>query len=122
MVTNELTKVCPYSGKKFHPKRNNQKFANDECRIAFHNHRNNKLRLERAKVDRHLHKNHKILVELMGAAEKRTFKRDFLAGKGFETGVLTGFEKLNDRWVHSLYNYVMIPIKEDTITIIRKGL
>ena len=119
MNATDSIKTCLYSGKEFCPKRNNQKFANDEYRVAYHNHRNNLLRLERAKVDRVLHKNHKILVELMDDAKQKRFKKDFLEGKGFSFNVLTGFHKYGEHWVHKLYNYIMFQSKDNTLTVIK---
>lgn len=119
MSKNELLRVCPYSGEEFYAKRSNQKFENAECRIAYHNERNNQLRLMRARHDRKLHKNHKILVELMGDEKRKRFKRDFLLGKGFSTEVLTGLTKYRDVWVHSLYNYMMCDGLHNSITFIR---
>lgn len=119
MSKNELLRVCPYSGEEFYAKRSNQKFENAECRIAYHNHRNNLLRLMRAREDRRLHKNHKILVELMGDEKRKQFKRDFLHGKGFSTKVLTGLTKYRNVWVHALYNYLMYEGQDNTITFIQ---
>lgn len=119
MYRNEAMKKCPYSGDKFYPKRTNQKFLNDECRIAYHNDKSNELRTMRAKVDRILHKNHKIIVELMGDTVRKSFSLQFLEGKGYSTGVLTGFKKLNDKWYHTLYNFIVIQSKNDTVTVIK---
>lgn len=114
---NVKIKICPYSGEEFFPKRQNQKFAQPNYRIAFHNEKYNKIRKDRLSVDKQLHKNYSILLLEMLEETKKVFHKQYLLGKGFSFGVLTHYQKIDKVNRQALYDFLIIS-EEDKITII----
>jgi hypothetical protein len=110
----------PLTTEVFYKKRNNQKFATADNRVAFHNRRANKLRQQMNSVNRPLFVNNKILLEIMNGKKKATFHKQFLLGKGFQFGVFTHYSDWEGTNRPSLYDFIILSLNDEKILIIKK--
>ncbi len=115
-----IEKTDPYTGETFIASRTNQVFANDENRIKYNNLKAKTLRDRRSFVDKPLHTNLRILNELMGTKTEIELHRQFLIGRGFDAQVFTHSEEIEGKDYYAIYEYVIIPLTNDQIKIIRK--
>jgi hypothetical protein len=81
--------ICPYCKLEFTPKRSNQVFTNNDCRIAFNNNKNNIKRKHLAIVNKPLKKDFDILDTLLGKEAEIKVHKEFLRGTGFSFLVFT---------------------------------
>jgi len=107
------------TGEEFSPKRSSQRFSCPANRIKFHSNRATQLRHDSAYVNKPLLKNFRILNELMKGKLRGTFHKQFLLGKGFNFKVLTHFEEYEEETCNAIYQYIIIPIENNKIKIIR---
>ncbi len=110
----------PLTTEVFYKKRNNQKFATADNRVAFHNRRANKLRQKMNSVNRPLFVNNKVLLEIMDGKKKAIVHKQFLLGKGFTFGVFTHYTDWEGANRPSLYDFIILTLNEDKIQIIKK--
>ena len=96
------------TGEKFTPKRRNQKFASAKNRIAFNNNKAFELRDSKAFVDKPLKENHRILINLLKPKETKSFSKEFLKGKGYNTSVFSHYESYDNKSCHAVYQFVLI--------------
>lgn len=115
-----MLKTDLLTGESFVPKRNNQKFASSKNRIKYNNNKANALRKSKSFVNKPLDINFKILQELMEENKEEVFHKQFLLGKGFNFFVHTHYENYKGKNFIAIYNFIMIPIENDNIRILRK--
>jgi hypothetical protein len=106
------------TGEPFIAKRINHKFAKSSNRIKFHNRKATKLRHSVAHINKPLHQNLKILNDIMAETMKKKFHREWLAGKGFNYGVMTHFTEGNDEQIKCIYDFCITPHRDDSNYII----
>ena len=94
-------------GRLFQPKRKNQVFRQKSNRIKYHNLIKTYLRDEIGEVDYNLHKNYLLLKDLLGTSKVKTFKKEYLEGKGFTFGVHTGLSDQNGKVTPIIYKYLL---------------
>lgn len=115
-----MTKTDLLTGQKFEARRINQNFATPENRIKFYNQKANNLRHINSYVNKPLHANICILNELLAGKNEATFHKQFLSGKGFSFGVHTHYIEHNKITRIAIYQYIIIPLENDQIKILRK--
>lgn len=115
-----LEKTDPFTGEVFIASRSNQLFAKDENRIKYNNLKAKELRNKRSFVDKPLHTNLRILNELMASKTEIVLHRQFLLGKGYTVDVFTHYEEINGKNQHAVYEFVLIPLPNEQIKILRK--
>ncbi len=115
-----IEKTDPLTGEPFFASRANQVFASDENRIKYNNLKAKTLRDRRSFVDKPLHTNLRILNELMGSKTEIELHRQFLIGKGFDVQVFTHSEEIDGKDYFAIYEFIIIPLPNDQIKIIRK--
>jgi len=110
------------TGEKFTPTRRNQKFASAKNRIAFNNNKAFELRDSKAFVDKPLKDNHRILSGLLKPNETKSFTKEFLKGKGYNTGVFSHYETHDNKSCPAIYQFILIDFttNQSTIKIHRK--
>ena len=113
------TSIDPLTKEVFLKKRISQRFANSVNRITYHNKKANIVRQEMMFVNRPLFVNNKILMELMRGKVKSFFHKEFLLGKGFTFGVFTNYSVREEKQYPTVYNFLLIPISEEKIQIIK---
>lgn len=111
----------PYTFEEFTPKRRNQRFANAINRQNFHNSRANELRNEIAFIQRPLYKNYKILKDLLENKSEIILHREFLLGKSYDLSKATHISKIGSEIHYCVYNYILIPLANDYIKILRNA-
>ncbi|MGH2643841.1 MAG: hypothetical protein ACRDE2_07835 [Chitinophagaceae bacterium] len=104
----------PLTNQSFLPKRSNQKFSSRGNRIIYNNRKAKNIRNERAKFDKPLHNNYKILKNIMADKKEIIIHREFLLGKGFVFDVFTSGEKEGEFINPAYYNFIIIPLEEDS--------
>ena len=112
-----MPRKCKRTDEVFEPTRSNMVFKSSADRIKYHNDRANKLRKEKAFIDRPLHLNIKILKEIMANKTSEKFHKQFLLGKGFNFGVFTSYESVNNKNYPSIYNCLIINIDKDYVQV-----
>ena len=115
-----IEKTDPLTGEMFFPSRSNQVFANDENRIKYNNLKAKTFRDRKSFVDKPLHTNLRILNALMGTKTELELHRQFLIGRGFDVQVFTHSVELNGKDYYAIYEFVIIPLTNDQIKIVRK--
>ena len=111
------------TGEKFTPRRRNQKFATSKNRIAFNNNKAFELRDSKAFVDKPLKENHRILSNLLKPKETKSFSKEFLKGKGYNTTVFSHYETYDNKNYPALYQFILIDftLNNPNIKIHRKS-
>lgn len=97
---------------RFLPIRSNQVFKNVSNRTIYHNKKAKRLRDELHDVAYGLHRNYLILKKIMGRSKEKIEKKDVLLGAGFIFGIFTSFYSLGNKKYPSVFNYALIPQKE----------
>lgn len=111
--------TCPFSGEIFKPRRKNQVFANPRYRMEYHNTIAAELRRVKSPVDKALEKNFIILSELLKKGETKSFKKEELLMKGFNTSVFTHFETYDGKPTLGLYHFLFPkPIDQNSIIVV----
>ena len=106
------------TNEQFFAGRITQKFARPANRIKWHNRKATKLRHSVAHINKPLYQNLKILHEIMAETMKKKFHREWLAGKGFNYGVMTHFIEGNDEQRKCIYDFCITPHRDDSNYII----
>lgn len=116
---NPQTRICPYSGLEFVPKRSNQVFIDSESRIAFNNEKNNSKRKKLAYINRPLQKNYDILKGLLGNQNEMYVHSEHLRGAGFSFKVFTHLNEIreNDDYVYGIYHFQIERLKNNIYKI-----
>lgn len=123
-MKNEMEKrICPYSGIEFIPKRSNQIFANSDCRITYHNKRNNTRRKELAKLFKPIEKQYEILLKLLRGRKEVQVHKEYLRGAGFNFSLFTHVHynetiKKNCYALHTVHYY---KVDQDYYKIVNNG-
>lgn len=115
-----MIKTDLLTGEKFKALRINQKFANPQNRIDYHNKKANHLRQSLAYINKPLLVNIRILNELMEGKTEAVLHKQFLLGKGFCMAVHTHYEKNQDKFHCAIYQYIIITLENEQIKIIKK--
>ena len=105
MAINNEIRTCYYSGERFIPTRQNQKFLTKENRILFHNQQNNQLRKRLSFINKQLLLNFRILIDVLNGEKERIVHKQFLLGKGFSFNVFTHFtlSKSSSNYCYCIY-------------------
>jgi hypothetical protein len=119
MLSERKKRICPYSKVEFIPKRSNQKFANKECRVAYHNEISNNVRKKIAKTNKPLLNNHKIFSELLSGKNEGVFHQEFLVGKGVSFQVFTGLKKLDNDYAYQVFEFYYHKIDQFNFKIVK---
>lgn len=109
-----MSKIDPYSGEEFMPKRISQRFANRENRIKFNNEKAKQIRIEQSTVFNPLKLNIKIIKELMGTKSEIVVHKEFMKGKGFDFTMSTGSDRLDGKIYPLNFNYLIINDYDET--------
>ncbi len=104
MLPVKQKRVCKYSKTDFIPKRNNQVFANKQCRIAYHNDLSNAFRNKLSKINRELLTDYKVVDSILGDYGEITVNKHFLRGAGFSSRKFTHVINIGDETVFCLYD------------------
>jgi ABC-type uncharacterized transport system substrate-binding protein len=107
------------TGETFISTRINQKFVRPENRIVYYNNKANALRHKKAFVNKALHQNLKILEELLAEENDIKAHKQFLLGMGFNFGVHTHIMEYSGKDQYAVYNFVIIPLLNDQLQIIK---
>jgi hypothetical protein len=107
------------TGEKFVPRRANQKFSTPSNRIKYYNRKANEIRHKAAFVNRPLHINLLILNEIMAKTNEKVFHKQYLLGKGMSFHVNTHCEYVHKEKYFAMYNYIIIPLQNDQIRILK---
>ncbi len=110
----------PFTHQEFEPRRINQKFANSQNRIKYHNSKANMLRKEKAFVDKPLHLNFKILNDIMKGKDDETFHEEYLKGKGYNFQVYHSMCKDANSTGYCVYNFILI-FNKSYVNILRNN-
>jgi hypothetical protein len=107
MAINNEIRTCYYSGERFIPTRQNQKFSTKENRIFFHNKQNNQLRRRLSFINKQLLLNFRILIDVLNGEKERTVHKEFLLGKSFSFSVFTHFtiSKTSNNYCYVVYEF-----------------
>ncbi len=119
-----ITKVelkDPLTNELFIPKRFNQRFSCRANQIAFNNNKARNIRKQTSYINTPLQKNFKILNEFLSKQNEITVHKQYLLGKGFTFEVYTGAEKYKNDIKFSIYKFIVIPIENDLIKIIKNA-
>lgn len=103
-----MTKIDPFTGEEFIPKKISQRFANKENRIKFNNDKAKKIRIEQAPIINPLKLNFKIIKELIGNKMEIILNKEFLRGRGFDYTVNSGIERFNQKIYPLIFGYLII--------------
>ncbi len=103
-----MTKIDPFTGEEFIPKKISQRFANKENRIKFNNDKAKKIRIEQAPIINPLKLNYRIIKELIGSKMEIILNKEFLRGKGFDFTVNSGIERYNQKIYPLIFTYLVI--------------
>jgi len=114
------TRICPYSGKEFIPKRNNQRFESKENRIAFHNEFHNALRRKLSYIDKPLLKNYKILESLLKNKNELKVNGHYLRGAGFDFMFLNNLTQIDNVFAYRVYDIAFMKLDNEEY-LIRRG-
>ena len=119
MAINNEIRTCYYSGERFIPTRQNQKFLTKENRILFHNQQNNQLRKRLSFINKQLLLNFRILIDVLNGEKERIVHKQFLLGKGFSFNVFTHFtlSKSSSNYCYCIYEAFYERIDEDSYKI-----
>lgn len=109
----ELRK-CPYSGELFKPKRNNQKYASKQNRLAFHNKRYRQNRMPQEYINRKLYINHSIISEIIGDNNEIEVNNDYIKALGYNFIYVTHLYSHNNQTYMGLYNFYFIRLNKST--------
>ena len=107
------------TGEKFEASRINQKFAKPENRIKYNNQKATALRHKTAFVNKQLHVSHRILNDLSYIKNEIIVHKQYLLGKGFSFLVHTHFENYEGISYYAIYDYIIIPLENERIKIIK---
>lgn len=111
----------PYTFEEFTPRRRNQRFACALNRQNFHNNRANQIRSEMAFIQRPLFRNYRILIDLLDKKREIILHREFLLGKSYDLSKATHVTKIGGEIHYCVYNFILIPLANDQIKIIRNA-
>ncbi len=115
-----IEKTDPLTGEIFIAFRANQVFANDENRIRYNNLKAKELRENKSQVDKPLLNNFRILNDLLTGKEEEVFHKQFLLGRGYSFLVFTNYEDYKGKRCLAVYKYIIVPMEDDKIKIIKK--
>ena len=115
-----MTRKDLLTGEEFLAQRINQKFVKADNRVKYYNNKANQLRYKNAWVDKPLHKSICLLNELLGDKKEATFHKQYLLGRGLSFGVFTHFEYYEGKLYNAIYNFIIIPMENEQIKIIKK--
>jgi len=115
-----MIKTDLLTGEKFESSRSNQNFKNPQNRIRYYNGKAKNLRLKTAYINKPLHNNIRILDEIMKDKAEIVLHKQFLLGKGLSFGVHTHYETFQGQQYRAIYQYIIIPLDNGQIKIIRK--
>jgi hypothetical protein len=105
MLQKNKKSLCLYSKEEFYPSRSNQKFANRQCRVDYHNDKNNTIRKKTAFINKPLMKNYKIFSELLADKSEGIYHSQFLIGKGFSFKIFTNLKEYNDGYAYAIFEF-----------------
>ncbi len=112
MLQKYKKRLCPYSKQEFFPSRSNQKFANRQYRIDYHNEKNNTIRKNTAYINVPLMKNYKILSELLADKSEGVYHAQFLIGKDFSFKVFTNLKEYKDGYAYAVFEFWFYKVDE----------
>jgi hypothetical protein len=112
-----MKRIDPYTGKEFHPQRNNQKFATRENQIKYNNRKAQKKRDAMATVNRWLNSNRSILKKTLGSQKSVTKSQDFMLGAGFHFQYFSNSAMVDEKSCQIIYEYYIINNGDETYTI-----
>lgn len=114
-----MLKTCLYTGEQFVPTRKNQIFATAKHRRDFHNEIAAELRRIKAPIDKALEKNFLILTELVQEGEAKTFEKEHLNKKGYNTSFFTHLDNYQGKYAMCLYHFIILKTENpNSLTVI----
>lgn len=116
-MMDKQTKIDPYAGEEFIPKRKNQIYATRKNQVDHNNYRARAQRIIKGKVSRMLNQNWKIMDNLLKALTEMELSIEFLKGKGFDFSAFTQISSQNDQPIYMVYNYYWRKINNTTVII-----
>lgn len=116
----QLIKKDPLTGEEFVAKRANQRFANTDNKIRYHNRQNAKINKERAFIDKPCKLSHCVLKALWKPNSDNIYNRYYLEGKGLRFDAFNRIVDTKYGKLHAYYEYAirMIP-NSDNVQIIK---
>jgi hypothetical protein len=104
MLPAKEKRVCKYSKTEFIPKRNNQIFANKECRVAYHNDANNAFRAKLNTTNKEILNDYKVVDSILADFGEITVNKHYLRGAGFSSKKFTNVINVDGETVFCLYD------------------
>lgn len=105
---------------EFIPSRINQKFAKPQNRIKYYNDKANEFRHSIAYINKPLNLNIKILNDLMKGQGEAIYHKQYLLGKGYSMGIYTHIEQYDGKNQFAIHKYIIIPLPNEQIKIIKQ--
>ena len=115
-----MTRKDLLTGEEFTVQRINQKFANPQNRIKYYNNKANQLRYKNAYINKPLHSSVCILNELLADTKAAVFHKQYLLGKGLSFNVFTHYEIFEGKRQCAVYQYIIVPLDNEQIKIVKK--
>lgn len=112
------TKIDPYTGEEFVPKRSNQKFATSKSKNDYHNRRSRKNSRRFEEIDKRIRKNCKILDTLTKVKKEHDVTKERLIGAGFHMDGFNVRHRYNGKIHSGVYNYTVVVIDDENFKII----
>lgn len=119
MLQAKEKRVCKYSKTEFIPNRNNQIFANKECRVAYHNDAQNQFRTKLRKTNKELIKDYKVVNSILGDYGEITVNKHYLRGAGFSSRKFTNVVNIDGETIFCLYDISFEKLNNDEYFIKR---
>lgn len=121
MEKNNQIRTCLYSGERFIPTRNNQKFSSMKHRVLFHNQNNNSLRKRLSSINKQLLLNFRVLIDVLDGYDEAVVHQEYLKGKNFSFSVFTHLTKsrISNNYCYSVYEVAFERLDEDNYKITR---
>ncbi len=110
------------TNEEFYSTRINQKFANAQNRIKYHNDKANKFRQSIAFISKPLQNNIRILNELMNDSNERVFHKEYLLGKGYSVNIYSHIFLYQNKHHFAIHHFLVIPISDVEIKILKYKL
>lgn len=110
------TKIDPYTGEEFVPKRKNQIFANNANKTAFNNEKASKIRKERAPFINDINRNYDILKLILNNEQEKTVNSSTLNDLNFKYNCYLKLLPFEVKKIFIIYDIEFTSYKKENIT------
>lgn len=110
------TKIDPYTGEEFIPKRRNQIFANTSNKTAYNNAKAAKLREKRALETEDVNRNYDILKFILNDKDEKIVRETTLNDLGFKYNCYHKFLEIVNQNIFNIYDVYFKNYEADDIT------